>query len=436
MSSSSSVPKPEDFIESFPNTLPKIDGPPSYDTLSQAKELLKANAASVPSTRGGGSSGYLGIVLSDASYATVDPTAFVVPNYPGPQPVIPAGATAAQISEAVRLHAESLREWREYTNLQQALKKQLINSLDPVYLRARKDRNTGFAKVSLRDLLQFLFDNYGQITPIKLANNNEQIKTAWDPNTPFEMLIDQIENCQDLADAGNQPFTTEQILNTAYMLVFNTGLFFDDCKTWNKKPIAEKTWANFKTHFLKAQQELRLQQQTSKQAGFQANAVFSQKAKYDEATEALANLATATSSDRKAMETLTNTVANLTQQLQSKDAEIKQLKDKLRNNNRTRAPAKDNGSYCWSHGYMVAKNHTSASCRSPKEGHKQENKKKNSRILYSFTKLRPRLLQASRDETMVTRTCGGRLPLSDKKQKQGRILHVVLITTVMQWLVR
>ena len=34
--------------------------------------------------------------------------------------------------------------------------------------------------------------------------------------TPFEMLIDQIEECIEFADVGNQLFTAAQILNTAY----------------------------------------------------------------------------------------------------------------------------------------------------------------------------------------------------------------------------
>ena len=50
-------------------------------------------------------------------------------------PTIPAGATAAQTGEVVRQHAETLREWKEYTNMQAALKKQLISAVDPIYLR-------------------------------------------------------------------------------------------------------------------------------------------------------------------------------------------------------------------------------------------------------------------------------------------------------------
>ena len=132
--SATSVPSPKTFIDSFPNQLPKIDGLPDYNSLTEARSLLKANAATVPCNCGGGANGYLGIVVSAAVYATISNVAFALPHNPGPQPIIPAGATGDQIAELVRVHTELLREWQEYTNVHQALKKQLLNSIDPIYL--------------------------------------------------------------------------------------------------------------------------------------------------------------------------------------------------------------------------------------------------------------------------------------------------------------
>ena len=94
---------------------------------------------------------------------------------------------------------------------------------------------------------------------------------------------------------------------------------------------------------------------------------------FDETAEALANLAHASTSDRKALETLSNTVSNLSQQVQAKDQEIEKLKEELKKSNkRTKNPKserKDNGSYCHSHGYLVHEKHNSENCRFPKDGH-------------------------------------------------------------------
>ena len=147
------------------------------------------------------------------------------------------------------MNTEAKCEWHECDNVKKALKKQLIDTIDPMYLQALCNCNMGFANVTLKAILTFLFRSYGQLMLQELQENTNELNKPWDPNTPFENLIDQIENCHDIAEAGGQPFTTQQLVDMAYTLVFNTGLYFDDCKTWVHHPIAEKTWDNFKMHF-------------------------------------------------------------------------------------------------------------------------------------------------------------------------------------------
>jgi hypothetical protein len=70
------------------------------------------------------------------------------------QPNHPAGATAAQIAEANRQHAENVREWREYNNIQAALRKQLLNAVEDVYVSAIKSPLTGYNNLSVHDILK------------------------------------------------------------------------------------------------------------------------------------------------------------------------------------------------------------------------------------------------------------------------------------------
>ena len=65
-------------------------------------------------------------------------------------------------------------------------------------------------------MLSYLFQIYGKITPQALEANDKVFKTNWDPMTPFEMLIDQIESAQEFAQDGNQPYSDRQILTQAY----------------------------------------------------------------------------------------------------------------------------------------------------------------------------------------------------------------------------
>ena len=213
-------------------------------------------------------------------------------------------------------------------------------------------------------------NTYGLITPVDLKRNNDQLNEQWDPNTPFEHLIDQIEEAVEYADAGNQAYTNDQILNAAYTIVFNTGMFFEDCKAWRQLPVAGKTWDNFKAHFNEAHQQQHIQQATMQHSGYHKANMAHHAFSYEETATALANLATATAADRQTMSNLTSTIDTLTKQLAARDAEIAQLKN--RNSSNTKKSAKtDNGGYCWSHGYYVAKNHNSQNCRFPKDGHQK-----------------------------------------------------------------
>ena len=370
----SNVPSPESFIESFPSSIPKIEGTPDFESLSNMRHLIKANAATVPCNNGGGQHGYLGIATSAAIYATISVEPFTIPPNPGPQPEIPDGTpTAAQIALTIRIHTESLRCWREYNNVHQALKTTLLNSVEPLYVRALKDRHIGFANISLRELFAFLFEAYGQISPQDLMHTTERLTTAWDPTTPFETLIDQVEDTMELADAGNQPFSPNQIVNTAYTLVFNTGLYFDECKDWDKKEPADKTWTNFKTHFLHAQRLLGLQQQTRQKAGYHSNLAQDQE-KENATMDALSCLTSAAESDRHAFAALTNNNNDLAKQLAEAMAAIKALQQQQQSGtiSDTKKPnLPRNTNYCWTHGYKVSRRHDSANCNHPADGHQK-----------------------------------------------------------------
>ena len=373
-----SVPTPEAFIASFPNTtLGKHEGPPTYTVIKSLREQLAENASSIPTTRGDGQHGYLGLVLAPAAYAMVSGgQAFDAPNNPGPTPVIQPNATTAQIAERSREHATLLRDWREYQSIHQALRSQLLDAIDPIYVRAIKQTHVGFANRSVQDILQHLLATYGRITHTDMIKNDETIKQAWDPSLPFEHVVEQVENAVTFATDGNQPYTPQQIITIAYTLVYNTGEYFDKCDTWDAKNAQDKTWDNFKQHFFDAQNKHILRRQTAQQAGFhQANMAAHN---YDPTMEALANMAHANAGNGEALATLNNTIATLNAQIQQQTARIQSLElqlDAAKKNTNTNRPTnhrKDQGGYCWTHGYLVHPEHTSATCRKKKPGHQDE----------------------------------------------------------------
>jgi hypothetical protein len=95
--------------------------------------------------------------------------------------------------------------------------------------------------------------------------------------------------------------------------------------------------------------------------------------------EAIAQLATTTASDRGTVAMLTTTNANLATQLEAAHALIAQLKSEISTIKINIKPEwqsatdtnTNNDSYCWSHGFQVARSHTSATCNVRKAGHQE-----------------------------------------------------------------
>ena len=148
---------------------------------------------------------------------------------------------------------KALQQWTEYKNLTDAGKKFIQDRIDDMYLKGITNRNVSLANVTIREILEFLFQNYGNITQYDIEDNDKKLKEKWDANSPIEMLFDQIKEAQDFASAAGQPYTNNQLPTMAYNLVYATGLFFDDCKAWNCLPANQKTMENFKATFQQAQ---------------------------------------------------------------------------------------------------------------------------------------------------------------------------------------
>jgi hypothetical protein len=156
------------------------------------------------------------------------------------------------------------------------------------------------------------------IAPTELTHNYERLNAMYDPNQPIETLFEQIQDARAFAVAGGQPYGAAMIVNVAYTLVFNTGFFPDACRDWQSRAIAGKTWAQFKLDFATAHCEFRITNQTAHQSGFHsANMMIEQglEETMQDTVDEIAQLATATASDRGTGATLTTTNAKLATQL-------------------------------------------------------------------------------------------------------------------------
>ena len=222
----------------------------------------------MPSQRGGGQHGLLGLVLNDTLYLTLTSTDFIKPANPGIVATIPTGSTGPQIDIVVRNHKEQLREWQETTRIDQALQQQLIVVFDEEYLRGLRNMHTCYVGVTTQKMLTHLYDNYGVITTVDIEDNDTRMREPYNPTFPIETLFHQIELAVEYATAGKRPYQDAQVISRVYLLVLRTGLYPEACRDWDKRALTDKTWSLFKTYFTVAHRDLRLMQTASKQVRF------------------------------------------------------------------------------------------------------------------------------------------------------------------------
>jgi hypothetical protein len=184
----------------------------------------------------------------------------------------------------------------------------------------------------------------------------------------------QIQDCADYYEAGGVLIGHPQQINVGYAEIFATGHFMSACRRWKEKLTIEKTWTQFKSHFVADHRQHKpMQGESAATAGYHSiNAAVTHKATIGE----LANLATATAADRGVVAALTQANYRLAKQLEDNSTELRELKALLKKERsekrgeRSFNPSPSN--QCWTHGYKIGSTHTILTCRLPKPGHKME----------------------------------------------------------------
>jgi hypothetical protein len=266
------------------------------------------------------------------------------PPNSGPQPPRPAALFPQQWDAMKAAHKRQLDEFNTSNNFYKAIKQQIIKSVQyPIFLKPIENHITGFSRITARTMLQYIFNTYGNITPLQLDANGTMMKEQWDPSTPIIYLFSKIQDGVDKADAGNAPCMVNQVLATAFNHVFLTGTMQSACKRWTSLPPMNKIWANFQDMLTSAHETY--ESLMAQEGGYHvANHVQAQETEkfYNETTYAFSNLVMAATADKELLFTLTNTNSTLTSQIATKDKVIAALQAQFRddnNNNNSQSPA-------------------------------------------------------------------------------------------------
>ena len=309
----------------FPHpTLTSIEGKPTAKTIASLLRQVYDNAASVESTRGGGSNGHLAVIMPNADYtALTGGTAFDVPTHPGAAPAIPAGATGPQITQLNHAYDRALDEHRTYTRVQLELKQQILAAVETPYLSDLEHHLTGYKTVSPLQMITHLQTEYGTVTQDQIEENRAELLLPWSPDAPIETLWECIRKTRQFAQhQAGEAISDDATMRLTIKMFKSVNIFSDYIRTWREKEEAAKTFVNFKTHFKQAHKTHK-ETRTAEQAGFSGATT--------------SHSAPACTSTSEPVHVLTNN-------------NIKMY-------------------YCWSHGLGKNSRHTSATCNRKKEGH-------------------------------------------------------------------
>ena len=113
----------------FPHPkLTLIQGKPTNSSIKILKKEVYSNAWAIPSQRGRGKHGHLGLVMENYAYTTVTAKAWDLPEHPGPYPKPPDGESSRVIDKHVRRYKVLIAEL--------TLSKQVVNELRQLILVA------------------------------------------------------------------------------------------------------------------------------------------------------------------------------------------------------------------------------------------------------------------------------------------------------------
>ena len=383
----------EKIIGLFPTKtedMPKISTPgnrPTYTSLRLFQDKLDVNAMSIPfpKTR----LGHLGLVLPTATYKAVNNNdEWEDPEEPSDNPSQPKLTTKNSQTDPF-VAQEAIRRWQRTTNryatfilTQEALKNQILKSVDEQYINALEHEITKYSQVTPRALLEHLWKHYGKITEADLRANEARMKTTWHPPSPIEDLFKQLRDGQKFAKKGGEDITDSMLVRMAYDQIYATGLFNQACEDWCDKEPTDKTLENLQNFF------------TNKITNHINNATAND-AKYSLAqvqemldsniaayVAAVTNQAPTTPTTDEAAPPpeaanaiSTTDIENIVKRMMPNKENAKNPNNNNKKNNNTIRVAQGfntNGdpiSYCWSHGVTKNLGHTSTTCRRKKEGH-------------------------------------------------------------------
>jgi hypothetical protein len=320
---------------------------PTYFTIEKARKQSLANAQCI-SYQLYEPYGHMGVLLTDAKFLKLPhmTNPFVAPQYPGPTiPRCDTKASAATVAETRTQYENKCNVFATYQATMKALKTQVLEAVDDQYLGPLNDPEYGFTQVNVYQLYEHLLSTYSTVTHEHRTANTARMTAAWMPPTPFEAFIAQLEDGRHFEEADGMRTPDKKMISIGFAILLKTGKFAADCQLWRKQERAgPTTWSDFTTFFTDANNDIDASTSTG-------------AAGYNEAANGVIPA---------------NPPASPAYNTPEFAAQVQLYLQHQQANGAATLPPAPILHYCWSHGLSNNPDHTSATCRHPRTGHRTD----------------------------------------------------------------
>ena len=168
----------DQLLAVFPHpVLTKIVGEPNLASITLQQREHNGNLASIKSNLGDGLTGLMVLSMNPDIFKTIHPNTFLIPTNPSPAPdlfIVAAASTATKIADIYKAYALESAIYAEFVTAERISVKLPIDSMSELYYKFLQNAYTGYAGVTLWQLLDHLVTTYAAIDQFDLDKNQEK----------------------------------------------------------------------------------------------------------------------------------------------------------------------------------------------------------------------------------------------------------------------
>ena len=270
---------PEEIAALFAAAREKVHpvvGQPTDAFLNKLREVLTPILLEIPYDEAEGKHSLIGLICPQDEYTAEHGGPFIVPKRLGAYPVVPDDAKGPVRARLEAEHTAKVSDWVTFATVERELRHFLLDTFDETWYMELREAKHFYTKVQPRDLLDHLQGECLRSHAVDVLQLTDLLRKCHVDAAGINEYINMLEDGQRQSvriDETN-PITDGTLLNIATGAMLKTKQFPRANEEYEALAKANKTWAEWKKIYKKAQGNERVQAAVSGDgAGFSGAAM-------------------------------------------------------------------------------------------------------------------------------------------------------------------